>query len=130
MAAGGLIYLDTHVVVWLYASGGERLSSTARERIEAVDRLLISPMVSLELTYLYEIDRIAVSAARIVAYLAARVGLRMSDRPFAEVASVASRQSWTRDPFDRIIVAQAALDEAQLLTKDRTIHEHYHGAVW
>ena len=39
-------------------------------------------------------------------------------------------ESWTRDPFDRMIVAQAALREAPLLTKDRVLHEHYDRAVW
>ena len=37
---------------------------------------------------------------------------------------------WTRDPFDRIITAQAELCGAKLLTKDRTIHNYYVNAAW
>jgi PIN domain nuclease of toxin-antitoxin system len=37
---------------------------------------------------------------------------------------------WTRDPFDRLITAHAAIDESPLLTKDDTIHTYYPGAVW
>ena len=37
---------------------------------------------------------------------------------------------WTRDPFDRLITAQAALDDSPLLTKDDTIHTYYPEAVW
>ena len=37
---------------------------------------------------------------------------------------------WTRDVFDRLIVAQAALDAAALVTTDRTIRKHYPKAVW
>jgi PIN domain nuclease of toxin-antitoxin system len=38
--------------------------------------------------------------------------------------------SWTRDPFDRLIVAQAAVRDAPLLTKDRAIRRRYRAAVW
>ena len=37
---------------------------------------------------------------------------------------------WTRDPFDRLITAQAAVDDSPLLTKDDTIHTYYPKAVW
>jgi len=38
--------------------------------------------------------------------------------------------SWTRDAFDRLIVAQAALDRAALVTRDRLILKHYPKALW
>ncbi len=44
---------------------------------------------------------------------------------FERVVETAERQAWMRDPFDRLIVAQASLAAAPLLTKDRTIREHY-----
>jgi len=38
---------------------------------------------------------------------------------------------WSRDPFDRIIVAQAiANHDAVLLTADAHIRSHYRRAVW
>jgi len=39
-------------------------------------------------------------------------------------------QTWTRDPFDRLIVSQARLADVPLLTRDRTIHTHYPRAIW
>jgi PIN domain nuclease of toxin-antitoxin system len=38
--------------------------------------------------------------------------------------------SWTRDPFDRLLVATALLHEAPLITRDARIQEHFAGAVW
>lgn len=52
-----MIYLDTHVVLWLYLRKGEGLSSKARYLIEFEPEIFISPMVLLELDYLYEIER-------------------------------------------------------------------------
>ena len=37
---------------------------------------------------------------------------------------------WTRDPFDRLIVAQAIAADGFLLTKDRTILNHSVAALW
>ncbi len=48
----------------------------------------------------------------------------------AEVVEESIQQAWTRGPFDRLIVAQAKTGDAPLLSKDRTILEHYPGAVW
>jgi PIN domain nuclease of toxin-antitoxin system len=52
-----VVFLDTHITVWLYAGLIEKISQTAKKTIEAND-LLISPMVKLELQYLFEIGRI------------------------------------------------------------------------
>ena len=52
-----MIYLDTHVVLWLYFRKGDGLSSNARYLIEYEPEILISPMVLLELDYLFEIER-------------------------------------------------------------------------
>ena len=59
-----MIYLDTHVVVWLYAGDTERLSVHARQHIES-NELLVSPIVLLELAYLKELGRITVDSALI-----------------------------------------------------------------
>ena len=52
------VYLDTHVLVWLYQDGVSRLTPTGSHAIDAAERLLISPIVELELAYLHEIGRI------------------------------------------------------------------------
>ena len=44
-----MIYLDTHVVLWLYLRRGEGLSERARHSIEYEPEILISPMVLLQL---------------------------------------------------------------------------------
>jgi len=125
-----LIYLDTHVVAWLYSGHLELLTAKAVKRINEEDELRISPAVVLELQYLKEIGRLTVGSNAVVQGLAAQVGLRVCDVAFAAVIESALDHDWTRDPFDRIIVGQAALTRAPLLTKDRTIHRHYRQSVW
>jgi PIN domain nuclease of toxin-antitoxin system len=126
-----VIYLDTHVAFWLYAEGSAApLSEAAREALRGAAEIRISPMVRLELQYLYETERIGVPAAPVLEELGAVLGLRTCDAPFAAVVLAAESEGWTRDPFDRLIVAQASLSGAPLVTKDPRIREHYSRSVW
>ncbi len=124
-----LIYLDTHVMVWLYAGQAERIPATARQALNE-NELLISPMALVELQYLIEIGRFTDPVQQVLEILGRDLGLKVCDLPFPEVARHALDLSWTRDPFDRLIVSQASLREVPLVTKDRDIHEHYRGALW
>lgn len=124
-----MIYLDTHVVVWLYAGLTEKFSETGRQLINEHEAR-VSPMVRLELQYLYEIQRVTVESHTIITDLAHRIGLRVCDRPFEAVVIQALTYIWTRDPFDRLIVAQAALNEDILLSKDQNVLDSYTQARW
>jgi PIN domain nuclease of toxin-antitoxin system len=124
-----LIYLDTNVVIWL-AGAPEQLSDAARSAIDAQDRLLMSPMVELEVEYLYEIGRIQKPAIEVIEHLRGALNLKRCDRDFAAVAAKACDLKWTRDPFDRLITAQAALGGDGLLTRDKIIRANYAHAFW
>jgi len=124
-----MIYLDTHVVVWLYAGLTIRLRPAARDLLNTSD-LAISPMVFLELQYLYETGRTTEPGGTVVQDLSQRIGLHVHEEPFQHIIALAVQQTWTRDPFDRIIVGQAALHQTTLVTKDRAIRKHYPHAFW
>ncbi len=124
-----LVYLDTHAVMWLY---DKKISAFPAEVLRRInhDALAVSPMVLFELEYLYESDKINCRAQRVVDELGQTLGLKVAGCPFEEVVREAARFSWTRDPFDRIIVAHAMLARATLITKDEIILKHYPKAVW
>jgi PIN domain nuclease of toxin-antitoxin system len=124
-----VIYLDTHVVVWLFAGRKDLLSETAVQLINEND-LYVSPMVILEIHLLKEIGRLTVAGDEVSNDLSQRIGLRICDAPFLQIAQAASTQVWTRDPFDRVIVGQATVRDKPLLTKDQTIRDHFQAAVW
>jgi PIN domain nuclease of toxin-antitoxin system len=125
-----IAYLDTHVVFWLCENRLNRISGAALDALNQND-LLISPMVSIELAFLYEIGRSTRVPQDILRQLREQVGLLVCDHPFADVAEVATFESWTRDPFDRMIVAQAkANGYAPLVTADEDVRKNYARAVW
>jgi PIN domain nuclease of toxin-antitoxin system len=115
-----VIHLDTHVVVWLVAGLVDKVPPAVLDRIER-DDVAISPMVRLELTYLHEINRLRHGADEIIARLRRATAAVEDPTPFGDVAAVAATVTWTRDPFDRLIAAQAVAARCHLATADRSI---------
>jgi PIN domain nuclease of toxin-antitoxin system len=105
-----------------------KLPPTAWRLIENND-LVVSPMVLLELEYLYERRR-SPEPDKVLEMVADTVGLRFSAAPHLAVVQAARSLKWCPDPFDRLIVANAIVDRAKLLTPDGRISEHFAGAVW
>jgi len=124
-----LIYLDTHIVVWLYTGQVEKFTEQAKNLINE-NNLYISSIVRLELQYLFEIQKITTKEDDILVNLSNQIGLKICDKNFNSIIGKALDFSWTRDPFDHLIVANAALNNDILVTKDQNILEHYKKAVW
>ncbi len=124
-----MIYLDTHVLVWLAAGELQLFNRSILDRLNS-ERLMVSPMCLLELEYLYETKRIKQNADAIIAELKGKLELEICPQSFENIIMFSLRETWTRDPFDRIITAQARLENAVLVTKDRSIQKHFKKAIW
>lgn len=123
------MYLDTHIVVWLYAGLIEKLTNAAKRAIDDHDNV-ISHFVRLELQYLYEIDRIRAKPDRIIKNLFKSINLRVSNQPLETIMEEALRISWTRDVFDRLLVAEAKSVGCGLVSADETIRSNFKHAIW
>jgi PIN domain nuclease of toxin-antitoxin system len=130
MAAGRkvLTYLDTHVVLWM-CKGEVPLSARASRLIQKAD-LRISPAVLLELRLLQEIGRLNVDPDHWLTMLTRDFEVTVCTLPLRRVVSQSFGLSWTRDPFDRLIVAQAIAGDGKLITRDRRVLANFPGAVW
>lgn len=92
--------------------------------------LAVSPVVELELTYLYEIGRVSEPASAPLSALRRTFGLQVIDASLAELVQAAAGLSWTRDPFDRLISAHAIIANTPLITADESILANLPLATW
>jgi len=113
------ILLDSHVFFW-WATGNRRLSSSASAAIEAEPNVCISPVVAWEIT-----TKVRSGKWPEAQWLAERffeVMERYSFTPLAltiEHAHLAgSLPALHRDPFDRLLAAQAQIEDIPLVTAD------------
>jgi PIN domain nuclease of toxin-antitoxin system len=123
------IYLDTHCLVWLFYGEKQKFSSAALQAMEQSE-LLASPMSVLEMELLHEIGRTRQNASTIIAALEADIGVGVCPLPFWDVAKHALHEKWTRDPFDRLIVANARAAGSPLVSRDEHVRKHYRRTIW
>jgi len=124
-----LIFLDTHVAIWLY-SGRLDLFRPKVLRLINDNQVCISHWVRLEMKYLNEIGRINQHPDMIIDALIDEIGLVFSNNSIERIVSQAIHLDFTRDPFDRIIVADAYINNSCLISKDQNIRKNYKYAVW
>lgn len=111
-----MILLDTNAIIWLHL-GHPRTRQLAR----LSQPPHVSPASMLELQFLVEAGRLALSAD--LAQIAAAMGWLVDDPPAAAWFEVATDVGWTRDPFDRLLVAHAQLRGWRFATGDAAIVE-------
>ena len=119
------VLLDTHILIWA-ARTPERLSGDALTLIEAEDTELVFSVASL-----WEIVTKA-GLGRVDFQFDARVLRRaLLDNGYTELPvtaehalAVSTLPNIHRDPFDRILVAQASVEGTLLLTADSTVSQY------
>lgn len=108
------VLLDTHVLIWW--DEGRRLSAEARQAIEVADAVYVSAASAWEVAIKTALGRLRPTRT---------VEEAVSDSGFLELPVTFRHAEWVtglpphhRDPFDRMLVAQAAVEELTLVTRD------------
>lgn len=110
-----MILLDTHALIWL-AKGHRR----ARP-LQALPRLYLSPATVLELQFLAETGRVRFAGGASPTFLADDDRWRLDEPPTGKWFATACDIQWTRDPFDRLLVAHARFRGWRLATADEML---------
>lgn len=109
------LLLDTHVVLW-HLSGERSLSEAVVAAVSAADDLLISS-VSFAEVGIKAAARKLVVPARLTAHVEA-AGLRVLTLTAGHGLAVAELPLHHRDPFDRLLIAQALTESLTVVTAD------------
>lgn len=110
-----MILLDTNAAIWL-------LHRHRRARpLLKLARLHLSPASLLELQFLIETGRLEFEDHASSAHFADDPRWRLDEPPAGPWFAKASELSWTRDPFDRLLVGHARLRGWKLASGDQQI---------
>jgi PIN domain nuclease of toxin-antitoxin system len=110
-----VILLDTNALIWLEQGHRRARPLEARGRT-----LYVSPAALLELQFLVETGRIRLRKGTVES-LEDDDRWLVDDPPGASWFRRALDLGWTRDPFDRLIVAHARLRGWRVATGDRAL---------
>ena len=122
------LLLDTHAALW-FLSADDRLGEIARRHMFDEDnRVLLSSAVVLEVSVKRSLGKLDVPDD----YLERLLGSGAQPLPITiDHAAAVERLPWHhRDPFDRILVAQAGVEQATLVTRDEALAAYGVPVIW
>ncbi|SDU99174.1 PIN domain nuclease, a component of toxin-antitoxin system (PIN domain) [Microlunatus sagamiharensis] len=114
--------LDTHVLLWLLGAPDRVRDDIRAELADRTNDLVVSAATAIEISTKVRLGKL--DAPTLPATLTRRIGdLGATPLPITiEHGLLAGTLRWEhRDPFDRLLVAQATLEELVLVTVDRAI---------
>lgn len=122
------LLLDTHTAAWFVQASG-RLSEPARLAI--IDRrseVLLSAVVVWEIAIKRGLGKLPVSGRYIEALLDG--GAQPLSITLEHARAVETLPAHHRDPFDRLLIAQAAAEQATIVTHDPQISRYGVPTLW
>ena len=126
MTAGRLL-LDTHVFIWWRGEPG-RLSSEARSRIATADIVFVSAASAWEAAIKASLGRLDLPDTFESGVLAS--GFEKLLVTFHHTEQVIGLPHHHRDPFDRMLVAQAQAEGLTLVTHDPLLEPYDVQILW
>lgn len=127
------LLLDTHAFLWA-TTAPERLSASASRHIEGSDNeIYVSAATGMEIAIKASLGRLAVEGTdveRVIPDEIERHAFQQLPVQVHHALRVASLPWHDRDPFDRLLVAQAMVEGLAIVTADRAIREYGVEVIW
>jgi PIN domain nuclease of toxin-antitoxin system len=126
------LLLDTQCLLWWFTEP-ERLNSKAIEQIIDLDNEIFFSVASAwEIAIKVGIGKLPLTEP-VDTYIASRMrllGAKYLDIVFSHACQVAKLPLLHKDPFDRILVAQAQIEQMTLVTADKILTEYDLDLLW
>jgi PIN domain nuclease of toxin-antitoxin system len=110
------LLLDTSIVLWV-AVDSPRLSDSARREIGNAEAIFVSSISLWEMVIKAGLDKLKVDFDRLLVRMST-AGIRELAVTWRHAMTVSTLADHHRDPFDRMLVAQAISEPLRLITSD------------
>lgn len=114
------LLLDTHVLIWW--DEGARLTAAARSAIETADQVYVSAVSGWEIALKASLGKLR--PRRTLAQALADSGFEELPLRLHHTGILMRLPPMHRDPFDRMLVAQALSDRLTLVSRDRKLSRY------
>lgn len=122
------LILDTHAALW-WLSGDSRFGAAAeREITDTSNQVLLSAAVVWEVAIKRSLGKLAAPDDLAGTLLAG--GARPLPIGLEHAAAVEALPRHHRDPFDRLLLAQAIVERATLVSSDEAFRSYDVGVIW
>jgi PIN domain nuclease of toxin-antitoxin system len=126
------LLLDTHAFLW-FVAGNKQLSKGARRRIEDVRHEKLLSVASIwEIAIKASLGKLTLSLTvdELVVQGASNNGIAILPVLAKHASRVASLPFHHRDPFDRLLVAQALTEGYAVLSRDESLEAYGVRLMW
>jgi len=123
--------IDTHAVIW-FITDDKKLSKKARSFIKNIDNRCFVSIASLwEMGVKYSFGKLELKTdlANIINIIESG-GFTYLPISKEEILINSELEFYHRDPFDRLIIAQAIKEEIPVITKDQYFNEYKIKTIW
>ena len=117
------LILDTHVLLW-WLDDPKLLSKNAQHALSDLNsEVFVSSAVLWEIAIKHGLGKLSVSADAVAAALAT-TGFQPLPITFSHAIAAGALPLHHRDPFDRMLIAQAIEESSYLVTRDASISRY------
>jgi PIN domain nuclease of toxin-antitoxin system len=126
------LLIDTHVLLW-WLLGSEALATRARAMIaDAENETFVSAASAWELSIKYKLGKLPTAAPLMANLPGAIVGENFAELPITvrHAQQAANLPMLHKDPFDRMLIAQALAESLVLVSNERLFDAYGVARLW
>lgn len=123
--------LDTHALIW-FINGDNQLSHKAKELIRNIDNRCYVNIASIwEIALKISLNKLELNGGfDEILFLMVRYDLQLFPISFEHVQKLLSLEYHHKDPFDRMLIAQAQVEKIPIITKDSNFRLYKVDTIW